>query len=123
MTNHPKLRLVVRSEKMTRIVEFEVPLMSVYGKVGVTKKRAMVYDYVLDERQSDAVGQARELASSFGIPLEVTDLAQENALKRMIRLVSGRGGRAVLPQLTPPSLKMTERVDQELAVTSPVARP
>jgi hypothetical protein len=81
-----KLKLVMKSEKVARIVEYEVPLMTYYGKVGSTRRRARVYDYVFDERQMRALREARELASKTGLVLEVTDLTRQNALKRVIRL-------------------------------------
>jgi hypothetical protein len=81
-----KLHLVMRSEKRTRIVEFEVPLMTWYGKVGVDRRRAKVCDYVFDQNQMRALGEARELASRSGLALEVTDLSRESALRRVLRV-------------------------------------
>ena len=117
-----KLNLVVRSEKVARLVEFEAPIVSVYGKVGVTKRWARVYDYVLDERQARALGVAREMAGSSGLSLEVTDLTQEGALRRLLRLVSGRAS-VVLPKPSPSGPRSAERIDEELVVSSPASRP
>jgi len=80
-----KLQLVIKCEKMVRIVEFDVPIMTRYGKVGVTKKWARVYEYVFDEGQMRALSEARELASKSGLILEVTDLSRQSALRRMTR--------------------------------------
>jgi hypothetical protein len=84
-TANGKLQLVIKSEKRVRMVEFDVPIMTRYGKVGVTKKRARVYEYVFDEGQMRALSEARELASRSGLVLEVTDLSRQSALRRMIR--------------------------------------
>jgi hypothetical protein len=84
-TTNGKLQLVIRSEKMARVVEFDVPIMTRYGKVGVTKKRATVYEYVFDEGQMRALSEARKLANASGLVLEVTDLSRQSALRRMIR--------------------------------------
>jgi hypothetical protein len=80
-----KLRLVIRSKKTARIIEFEVPLMTWYGKVGVSRRRAIIYDYVLDQRQARAVKEARELAERTGFALEVTDLSRQGLLGRILR--------------------------------------
>jgi len=80
-----KLRLVIRSRKTARIVEFEVPLMTWYGKVGVSRRRTMIYDYVLDQRQARALKEARELAEKTGFTLEVTDISRQGALSRFLR--------------------------------------
>lgn len=79
-----KLQLVVKSEKKARIVEYEVPLITTWGKVGVEKKRAMVYDYVLGETQSLAVNEARKLAAERGLTLKVTDLSRQGFLRRIV---------------------------------------
>ena len=80
-----KLQLVIKCEKMVRIVEFDVPIMTRYGKVGVTKKWARVYEYVFDEGQMRALSEATELASKSGLILEVTYLSRQSALRRMTR--------------------------------------
>jgi len=64
-----KLQLVIKSEKMVSIVEFDVPIMTRYGKVGVTEKWARVYEYVFDEGQMRALSEARELASKSRLSL------------------------------------------------------
>jgi hypothetical protein len=80
-----KLRLVIRSKKTARMIEFEVPLMTWYGKVGVSRRRATIYDYVLDQRQARAIEEARELAERTGFTLEVTDLSRQGLLGRILR--------------------------------------
>ena len=82
-----KLELTVRSRKVTRLVEYDAPMMTPYGRVGSVKRWARVSDYVLDERQREALSEAQELARKAGLPLDVTDLSRQGALRRVSRLV------------------------------------
>ena len=79
-----KLQLVIRSKRVSRLVEFEVPLMTSLGKVGVEKKRAIVYDYVLDEGQKQALNEARKFAVKQGLSLQVTDISRQSLLRRTV---------------------------------------
>lgn len=106
-----KLELLVRSRRVARLVEFEVPLFSPYGRAGSRTGRATVYDYVLDEQQLRVVRQAKEFAARQGLILEVTDLSKEGALRRLIRVGSAmlaRGSRT--PSLEPDEPKELEPV-------------
>jgi hypothetical protein len=58
------------------------------GQVFGTRRRVVVYDYVYDERQKQALEGARELATRTGLVLEVTDLSRRGGLRRMLRLGS-----------------------------------
>ncbi len=89
-TTDDKLQLVIRSAKTSRVVEYDVPLMTQYGKVGVDRKRAIVDDYIFDERQTRALSEARDLAGKLGLTLEVTDLSRQGVLRRILRLSLGR---------------------------------
>lgn len=79
-----KLQLIIKSEKVSRLVEWEVPLVTRWGMVGVGKKRAIVYDYVLDETQKLALKEARELARERNLTLKVTDLSRQGFLRRIV---------------------------------------
>ena len=79
-----KLQLVIKSQKVSRFVEFEVPLMTPWGTVGVEKKRAIVYDYLLDETQRIALNEARNLARERGLIFQVTDLSRQGSLRRTV---------------------------------------
>lgn len=100
--NDGKLLLVVRSRRVARLVEFEAPLFTVHGKALSRTGRAIVYDYVLDERQSRALSQSREFASRLGLALEVTDLSKEGAVRRLLRSAAQRlaGGRRPAPPVS-----------------------
>ncbi len=58
--------------------------MSRWGKVGVEEKRAIVYDYVLDETQKLVLKEARELARERNLTLKVTDLSRQGFLRRIV---------------------------------------
>jgi len=121
-TTKGKLQLVMRSERRTRIVEFEVPLMTWYGKVGVTRRRAEVHDYVFDDGQVRALSEARELAGRAGLVLEVTDLSREGALRRILRTgLRGSGAGIQAGMSSRQSLKAGSVEAQD--VTSQVCRP
>ena len=55
------------------------------GQVFGTRKRVMVYEYVFDEPQTQALREARELSEKTGLELEVTDLSRESAPRRILR--------------------------------------
>ena len=76
--------MVIKSEKVSRLVEFEAPLMTPRGKVGVERKRGLVYDYVLDETQKLTLNEARRLARERGLALKVTDIARQGLLRRIV---------------------------------------
>jgi hypothetical protein len=121
-TTNGKLQLVMRSERRTRVVQFEVPVMTWYGKVGVTTRRATVHDYVFDEGQVRALSEARELACRSGLVLEVTDLSREGALRRMLRLgLRGVGSDVRARMSSRRSLKAKSEEFQD--VTLPAFRP
>lgn len=97
-----KIRLVLKSKRVARVTEFvggavsPNSLMSWSGPLFPSQKsRVMVYDYVFDERQAIALGEARELARRTGMVLEVTDLSRQNALERSLRSGLGRVGGAI----------------------------
>jgi hypothetical protein len=124
-TTDGKLKLVMRSERVERIVEFQVPLMTGYGKVGTTKKWARVYDYVYDERQKRALTEARELARRTGLVLEVTDLSRQSALGRILRQALGKiSGKSRARSATTLGSKTSVDIQEECeAVISPVSQP
>jgi hypothetical protein len=87
-----KLRLVLRSKRVARVAEFRGAggspnsLMAWYGPLTPSQKsRTVVYDYVFDEKQTKALGEARDLAKRTGLVLEVIDLSTQNALERALK--------------------------------------
>lgn len=91
-TKNGRLRLVLRSRKvLARVEDFDSnsvlsnSLMAWNGQVFGSRRRVMVYEYVFDERQTQALREARELSEKTGLTLEVTDLSRQSALKRVLR--------------------------------------
>ncbi len=90
-----KMRLVLRSTKvLARVEDFETnsvlsnSLQVWNGQVFGTRRRVLVYEHVFDERQKQALEEARELARRACLVFEVTDLSRQSALKRILRLDS-----------------------------------
>lgn len=88
-----KLRLVLRSRKVpVRIEDYQTnsapsdSLRAWNGQLFGTRRRVVVYDYVYDERQAQALKEVRELATKTGLVLEVTDLSRRSALRRILRV-------------------------------------
>jgi len=101
-----KLRLVLRSKKLlTRVEDFDSSrvlsnsLLGWNGQVSGARRRIRVYEYVFDERQLQALREARELSERTGLILEVTDLSQANALRRVWASGLGRVSGRMRPRL------------------------
>lgn len=111
-----ELWLVLRSTKVVaRTADFETnsvlsnSLLAWNGQVFGTRRRVMVYEYVFDERQTQALREARELTRKTGLILEVTDLTRQNAIRRILRAGMGMiGGEARLRWGSKPSLAAAE---------------
>jgi len=124
-----KLQLVVRSKKvLARIERFEVPVMTMDGRVRFINRGTLkVYDYLFDEAQERALRETRELAVRSGLVLEVTDLTRQNPLRRAVRFVLARHS----PLWSAPNLIVGSGLagapavgeDECLDISSPVVRP
>jgi len=114
-----KLRLVLRSTKvLARIEDLESnsvlsnSLLAWNGQVFGTRRRVMFYEYVFDERQTQALREARELTRKTGLVLEVTDLSRQSALRRILRSgLSMIGGQVRLRSGSKSSLAAAEDSD------------
>lgn len=111
MGSNPRMRLTVRSRKvLVRIEEFNEPLVSMSGVVRTGQRRQVrVYDYILDERQSRAVTEARQLAERSGVALEVTDVSRKGALWRAFN-----SGRERAAGLVPYREELTPRLERSM---------
>jgi hypothetical protein len=128
-----KLRLVLSSKKvLSRIEEFESgsvcsnSLLAWNGQLLVTRRRAKVYEYVFDGRQTRALSEARELAIRSGLVLEVTDLSRQNVLRRILRLGLSRFNGGARARLASPSGSRTtpaEPQDGRAAISPRASRP
>jgi len=82
-----RLKLVLKSKKvLSRVDLVEDSILAWDGTVRVRRKRVRVYDYILDENQSSALSEARELAARKGLSLEVTDLSRLSSFRRILSL-------------------------------------
>ena len=122
-----KLQLVVRSKKvLARIQRFEVPVMTMDGRVRFINKGTLkVYEYLFDEAQERALVEARGLAGRTGLVLEVTDLTRQSPLRRMLTFLFTR----ISPLWSAPNLMVglssastAVAQDECLEISSPVAR-
>ena len=126
-----KIRLVLRSKRVARIAEFSSAgassssLMSWYGPLFPSQKsRAMVYDYVFDDKQAKALDEARDLAKRTGLVLEVTDLSRQNALERALRSGPGRvGGAIARARLDLRALRGSQESSYERMIRQQACRP
>ena len=85
------IRLVVTSRRVpVAVTEFELPYMTPYGIASKTKKRSIVYDYVLDEGERRIVEEVRWSAGKSGVSLEVVDLGKAGPLRRVFRSLLDR---------------------------------
>ncbi len=102
-----EIRIVVESRKIpSRIVQFKFsppnPSQPFFA-AGVTKF-AVMYDYVLDAGQSEALDHARELAAASGACFQIVDLARESAIRRVIRRIIRRSSDVPLVTFAGPDL-------------------
>ena len=126
-TTNGRLRLVVSSRKvLARVEDYDVSFRTSDGQLHVSKKKAMIYDYVLDEAQARTLSESRELAIREGLTLEVIDLSQQSAVGRMLRLALGRSQvQARLGRSSSLSAKATlgGRQEECEGITSQVSQP
>ncbi len=116
-TTNSKLQLVLRSKKvLARIERFEVPVMTMDGRVRFINKGTLkVYDYLFDAAQERVLRETRDLADRSGLVLEVTDLTRQSPLRRALRFVFARHS----PLWSAPAVAQDECLD----ISSPVVRP
>jgi len=103
-----KMKLILTSRKvLVRVEQVEDRFMTWDGQVRVNRRRVKVYDYLFDEAQSQALREARELASKSGMALEVTDLTRQGLLRRLLRSglrTAGGRGSALVVASSPPDV-------------------
>jgi len=83
--NVGKLRLFIKSKKVpVRMTEFSRPTAIGPWIVSHSPVRAVVYESILDDSQTRLVADAKRLADSSGLDLEVVDLAKMGLLRRTV---------------------------------------
>ena len=126
-----QLRLVLRSKRVARIAEFSSvaaspdSLMSWYGPLFPSQRsRAVVYDYVFDDKQTKALDEARDLAKRTGLVLEVTDLSRQNALERALKSSFSKvGGAFVRLRLDLKAIRGSQESSYERMIRQQACRP
>jgi hypothetical protein len=118
-----KLELTVSSKKvLARIERFDVSTTGLNGQLYSSRSTAEVFDYVLDESQVRAPKEAEDLAARSGLVLEVTDLARQGALRRMLRRLASRVERKPTRSAWIPEEPQEMREDVTIVI-SPVSGP
>jgi hypothetical protein len=86
-----KVRVVVRSTRVpVGLSMFTMPGQNVMGLSTPTSVRSVVFANVLDGAQQKMLEEARRLAESSCLDLEVVDLGRQNPLRRAVsKLVRG----------------------------------
>lgn len=98
-----RVKVVVRSKKVPmRVIELaNRPVMrvgAVAAPAGVPThpgphgKRAVVFEYVLDDGHKRAIEEGRRLARTLGLELEVVDSAKKGPFGKAISLLGSRSG-------------------------------
>ncbi len=76
--------MVSSKKALARIERYDASFRTADGLLHVSRRTMRIYDYVLDEAQTSALREARELAGRSGLGLEVTDLSRQNVFRRML---------------------------------------
>ena len=93
-SSNGRLRAVVRSSRVpVGLALFTMPAPSPPGSFMTTSVRSVLYANVLDESQQRLLDDAKRLAQSSGLDLEVVDLGRQNLLRRAVSRVL-HGGEA-----------------------------
>jgi hypothetical protein len=108
MSSDGKVRVVVKSRKVPAdVVEIHQTLYSPSGiPMGVRKSRQVLFTYVLDEDHQRTIEEARKLASSLCLDLEVVDSGKQGFLERLLSSLGRRGVDKPTVVVSPPSKAM-----------------
>jgi len=109
MSQDGKVRVVVRSRRVpARLFELSQTMYSPSGiPMGTRMNRRVVYDYVLDEDHQRTIAEARKLARSLCLDLEVVDSGKQGLFRRLLSSFGRRGVNAPSVVVSPPSTSMT----------------
>ncbi len=82
--NPGKLRVFVRSRRVpVGITEFTRLQPITHNVAGTVRARTLVYENVLDDSQARLVAEAKRLADSSGLDLELVDLGRMGLIRRI----------------------------------------
>jgi hypothetical protein len=110
MSSNGKVRVLVKSRKVpTGVIQLRQTTYLLSGIPGIPMKTTrtehrVLYDYVLDEDHQRAIEEARKLAGSLCLDLEVIDSRNWSFLGRLLSFLDGRGGGNPSIVVTPPAM-------------------
>ncbi|HUI22814.1 MAG TPA: hypothetical protein VLY82_00295 [Nitrososphaerales archaeon] len=93
MSSEGKVRVLVKSRRVpTAVVRLQQTTYLLSGIPMATRTdHKVLYDYVLDEDHRKAIEEARKLAGSLSLDLEVVDSGKQGFFARLMSSL-GRGG-------------------------------
>jgi len=109
MNQDGKVRVVVRSRRApARLFEQSQTMYTPSGiPMGRMSNRSVLYDYVLDEDHLRTIEEARKLARSLCLDLEVVDSGKQGLFGRLLSSFGRRGANPPSVVVSPPSAPMT----------------
>jgi hypothetical protein len=90
---HGKMTIFIRSKRVcvgSEIVRVPFFVSGVASNVSYSSRRVAVYENVLDGEQKEALQNSKALAQTFGIELEIKDLAISNVFSRLLSSIRGK---------------------------------
>ena len=92
-SSNGKITAVVRSSRVpVGLSQYAISRPNYLGVSSSTQVRSVVFENVLDESQQRLIQEAKRLAESSSLNLEIVDLAKANLFQRaVLRLRHGRG--------------------------------
>jgi hypothetical protein len=117
MSADGRVRVLVKSRRVpSGMVHLHHTTYSLYGVPMVTRTdHRMLFDYVLGEDHQRAIEEARKLAGSLGLGLEVVDSGKQGFFGRLLSSF-GRGG------AENPTIEVVPTAMQMTSGTSPILR-
>ncbi len=105
MSPDGKIKVVVRSRRVpTRIIDLGETLYTPSGiPMGTRVRHSLLYDYVLDRDHQRTIEEARKLANSLCLDLEVVDSARLGFFGRLLSSFSLRGAGNLTVVASPPT--------------------
>ncbi len=101
-----KVQVVVRSRKVPiDTISYTRPVYSMSGVlIGSQPHRLVLYGTRLDDEHSRAIEEAKKLASSLGMGLEVIDESRSGFFSRFLARLGGNGRSPAVRVPSPPAM-------------------
>jgi hypothetical protein len=108
MSSDGKVRVLVRSRKVpSGLVQLRQTTYSLHGIPATRTDQRVLYDYVLDEDHQRAIEEARKLAGSLCLDLEVIDSGKQGFFGRILSSLGRRGSGNPTIEVAPTAMTMT----------------